>query len=460
MEPRIQYATTADGVSIAYWTLGEGPALVSAPPASPWSHALKEWQIPEWRHWYEHLIRHLEVIRYDGRGVGLSDRDAQDCTIDAQVRDLEAVVDAVGLDQIALFGMYYSAPVTIAYAARHPDRVSHLLLWCGFARNADAQQAGTNEAMRNLLDADWTLFTETLAHSVLGWSEGERAHEVAEYMRASATPEMVRKTWSANEGLELTELLSQIQAPTLVMHRRQFPFVKLDVARDLASRIPHATLTVFDGESLSPYLDDMEQIISTIFDFVGVDLGRDFRSRVAPRGHARPTVGFRTIMFTDMEDSTATTQRLGDARAQGIVRLHNEIVRDALHAYGGHEVKHTGDGIMSSFTSASLAVECAIAIQRAFDAHAEEHPHDAIRIRIGLNAGEPVAEGDDLFGTAVQLASRLCTRAEPRQILVSDVVRQLVAGKGFLFHDRGETELRGFEDPVRIFEVRWQEQQS
>jgi class 3 adenylate cyclase len=165
-------------------------------------------------------------------------------------------------------------------------------------------------------------------------------------------------------------------------------------------------------------------------------------------------------MFTDMEGSTAVTQRLGDARAQSMVRLHNEIVRDALHAFGGTEVKHTGDGIMSSFTSASMAVECAIAIQRALETHGEAHPDEAIRVRIGLNAGEPVAEGDDLFGTAVQLASRISARAEPRQVLVSDVVRQLVAGKGFLFADRGETELRGFEDPVRIFEVRWQEQQS
>jgi class 3 adenylate cyclase/pimeloyl-ACP methyl ester carboxylesterase len=417
-----------------------------------------EWQIPEWRHWYEHLVRDMKVVRFDNRGAGLSDRNVDDCSFETNLLDLEAIVDAAGVDRFALFGIYYASTTAIAYAAKHPDRVSHLILWCGFARYDDARVAGTNEALRNLLDVDWTLFTETLAHSVFGWSQGEPAHRFAEYMRASTTPDMVRNNWTANEGLDVTDLLPQIQAPTLIMHRRQFPFVKLETARDIAARIPNSELVVFEGDSVSPYLDDMEDVLTTILDFVGVT-SNGSRAHIAPRS-AASSVGFRTIMFTDMEGSTETTQRLGDAQAQAMVRRHNEIVRDALHAYGGSEVKHTGDGIMSSFTSASLAVECAIAIQVAIEAHAQAHRDDAIRVRIGLNAGEPLAEGDDLFGTAVQLAARICNRAEPRQVLVSDVVRQLVAGKGFLFADRGETELRGFEDPVRIFEVRWQEQQS
>jgi class 3 adenylate cyclase/pimeloyl-ACP methyl ester carboxylesterase len=459
MEPRIQYATTSDGVSLAYWALGDGPALVNPPPASPWSHIQMEWQIPEWRHWYEHLVRDLKVVRYDNRGAGLSDRDIEDCSLETSVRDLEAVVDAAGVERFALLGIYYASTTAIAYAAKHPDRVSHLILWCGFARYDDAKATGTNDVLRDLLDVDWTLFTETLSHSVFGWSQGAPAHRFAEYMRASATPEMVRKTWAANDGVDLTDLLPKIEAPTLLMHRRQFPFVKLETARDLAARIPNAELAIFEGDSVSPYLDDMEDILTSVLDFMGVTTD-GVRAHAVARNNAASSVGFRTIMFTDMEGSTEATQRLGDARAQAMVRRHNEIVRDALHAYGGHEVKHTGDGIMSSFTSASLALECAIAIQRAIETHRESHPDEAIRVRIGLNAGEPVAEGDDLFGTAVQLASRICSRAEPRQILVSDVVRQLVAGKGFLFADRGETELRGFEDPVRIFEVRWQEQQS
>jgi adenylate cyclase len=158
-----------------------------------------------------------------------------------------------------------------------------------------------------------------------------------------------------------------------------------------------------------------------------------------------------------MEGSTAQTQRLGDAEAQSLVRLHNSVVGEALASHGGSQVKHTGDGIMASFLTASSAVECAIAVQRAFAAHNEVHPREQVMVRIGINAGEPVAEGDDLFGTAVQLAARVCARAEPGEVLTSDVVRQLVAGKGFLFADQGEAAIRGFEDPVRLYEVRWRE---
>jgi class 3 adenylate cyclase len=161
-----------------------------------------------------------------------------------------------------------------------------------------------------------------------------------------------------------------------------------------------------------------------------------------------------TILFTDMEGSTALTQRLGDAKAQELLRTHNRIVRDALKAHSGSEIKHTGDGIMASFASASRALECAIAMQRAFAEH-NETAEEPIRVRIGLNAGEPVAEEEDLFGTAVQLAARICAHAEPGEILAPIVVRELAAGKGFLLSDRGDVALRGFEDPVRLYEVRW-----
>ncbi len=165
---------------------------------------------------------------------------------------------------------------------------------------------------------------------------------------------------------------------------------------------------------------------------------------------------FRTILFTDMKGSTTITQRLGDARAMDHLRTHDAIIRDALKAQAGNEVKHTGDGIMASFASVSRSVECAIAIQRAFIAHNEQNPDPPIRVRIGLSAGEPVTENHDLFGAAVQLASRICDCAEPGRILVSNVVRELCLGKGFLFAERGDAELKGFAELVRLYEVRWQ----
>ena len=156
-----------------------------------------------------------------------------------------------------------------------------------------------------------------------------------------------------------------------------------------------------------------------------------------------------TILFTDMEGSTTLTQRLGDAKAQEVLRKHNGVVRAALKEHGGSEIKHTGDGVMASFASASRALECAIGIQQAFASH-NESSGEPIRVRIGLNAGEPVAEDKDLFGTAIQLAARVCARAEAGQILVPEGVRHLVAGKRFLFSDQGDVALRGFEDPVRL----------
>lgn len=175
---------------------------------------------------------------------------------------------------------------------------------------------------------------------------------------------------------------------------------------------------------------------------------------------AAPTVpgGFATILFTDMASSTTLADRLGDAAAQDVRRAHNDIVRAALAGNAGSEIKHTGDGIMARFATASAALECAIAIQRGVAAHKAEQPDSPLGVYVGLNAGEPIAEDDDLFGTSVDLAARLVDHAQPGQIIASDVVRQLAAGKDFLFADIGETELRGFEDPVKLWEVRWQEQ--
>ena len=158
-----------------------------------------------------------------------------------------------------------------------------------------------------------------------------------------------------------------------------------------------------------------------------------------------------------MEGSTALTQRLGDAKARELLREHERMVREALKSHGGSEVKTMGDGFMASFSSATKALECAIAMQRAFAAH-NESADEPILVRVGLNAGEPIAEDQDLFGTAVNEAARITAAAKGGEILVADVVRQLTKGKDFMFGDRGETALKGFDDPVRLFEVRWEQE--
>jgi len=228
-------------------------------------------------------------------------------------------------------------------------------------------------------------------------------------------------------------------------------------------------------------------------DGVSMDAVNDFLSTSdhhaeQPAAPIQVAPGLQTILFTDMEGSTSLTQRLGDAAAQELVRTHNSIVREALRAHDGSEIKHTGDGIMATFPSAARALACAVAVQRAVaernaslpahpepvEGRAEPQPSahastssaradrsvgaEPFAVRIGLNAGEPVAEDDDLFGSAVQLAARICAQADAGDILVSNVVRELAVGKGFDFSDRGTTELKGFDDPVRLYRVAWQEE--
>jgi class 3 adenylate cyclase len=452
MEPRIQYAKTADGVSIAFGTLGEGMPLVHLSVA--FSHTQMEWQIAECRRWYERLADKRMLVRYDYRGFGLSERNVTDFSLDAQVLDMEAVVDRLGLEKFALLGLLHLGPAAIAYAARHPERVSHLVLWCAWARGSDWLRSPQVQVFRASLEKDWMFYTEAAAQLVLGWSAGEPARRYAALARESVEPEFHRAVVipALNEW-DVTPFLAQVRSPTLVLHRRQY-VLDVDVARGLASRIPDARLVLLEGESGAPYLGDTEAVLAAIDEFLG-------EGEEAARGAEPPEAGaFRTVLFTDVEGSTALTQRLGDAKAREVLRTHDHMVREALRAHGGAEVKTMGDGFMASFSSATRALECAIAMQQAFaqwNADVGAQGLAPLRIRAGLNAGEPIAEDEDLFGTAVILAARIAAKAEGGEILASDVVRQLVAGKGFLFSDRGDVVLRGFEDPVRLYEVRWRE---
>jgi class 3 adenylate cyclase len=165
---------------------------------------------------------------------------------------------------------------------------------------------------------------------------------------------------------------------------------------------------------------------------------------------------FRTILFTDLEGSTSLTQRLGDTRAMAVMRVHDQLIRESVQRHGGSEVKHTGDGLMAAFPSVSGAIDCAVMIQRRF-ADEEETGH-ALRVRIGMAAGEPVTEHSDFFGAAVQLAARLADKAAPGTVLVSSTVRDLALGKGFAFLKRGRLRPKGFDDAVQVYEVVWQEE--
>ena len=196
-----------------------------------------------------------------------------------------------------------------------------------------------------------------------------------------------------------------------------------------------------------------DQLIEVTMDQVDSFLGDQ---KPTHSGTDPKDTGFRVVMFTDIADSTALTSKLGDLGFHDVLRTHDAVMRKALNTHSGTEVKHTGDGILASFTSVSQGVKCAVAIQRAFGARNLYPDAQPIKVRVGLSAGEPVADHKDLFGTAVNLAARVCAHAKPGQILTSNAIQELCLGKPFAFSEIGETELKGFAQPLRLHEVRWE----
>jgi class 3 adenylate cyclase len=394
------------------------------------------------------------VITYDGRGTGLSDRQVEDVSLAARVRDLEAVGALVGDERFALFAWSQGTPAAIVYAAEHPERVSELVLFAAFCEafgRSEPDREPLLRALLSLIRAEWGVGIRTTMGFTHPDADLEEQRQALHYLGQSSTGDVAARI--LEEGIfdvDVCDYLPRIKAPALVLHRRHDNAVPAECGRQVASLLPDARFVLLEGDHHTPYEGEGDAALRAIDEFLGVE-------PLPPRVQQPAAEAPVAILFTDMEGSTTLTQRLGDARAQELLRAHNTIVRDALRAHGGSEVKHTGDGIMASFPSASRALECAIKVQRAVAEHNQEHTEATVRVRIGLNAGEPLREQDDLFGAAVQLARRICDQAEPGQILVSNVVRELVAGKGFLFADQGETVLRGFEDPLRLFQVRWAE---
>ena len=461
MEQDIRFCKTSDGVRIAYAVTGGGPPLVRS--LGWFTHLEHEWETPYFGPFNQILSQHYTLVRYDGRGMGLSDRNTADFSLEAKVKDLEAVIDGAGIDRCAIMGLSEGGPTAVAYAVKHPDRVSRLVLYGSnpsfnqMAETSEGRQLA--DAMINLARVGWgsdhPSYRQFFTAMFMPDAPAEALRTFSQYQRASAPPESVVAMIEALIKFDVRDLAPQVSVPTLVIHRRGDTAVPFESGREFAALIPGARFLPLEGRNhiFMPDEPEAARFLQALDGFMAPDTAAA-ASPVATQS------GLVTILFTDMEGSTALTQRLGDAKAQDILREHNTVIRDALKAHGGSEIKHTGDGIMASFGSASRALNCAVAIQQAFAPPDRSLPVRAetpypVRVRIGLNAGEPVAEEHDLFGTAVQLAARICARAEPGQVLAANVVRELAAGKGFLFSDHGDVALRGFEDPVRLYEVRW-----
>jgi len=441
MEPRIQYAKTSDGVSIAFWTLGEGMPLVHMPIGV--SHCQLEWEIPECRRWYQALAQRRQLVVFDFPGTGLSGRDVSALAVEDFRQDVEAVVDRLGLETFALFGPQHSAPIAAAYAACHPERVGHLILWSGYTSASEWTKRPVVQASRSLVDKDWVFYTETLAHVLFGWSAGEPARRYSELIRKSVTREYLQGAFAAMAGWDVASLLPQVTAPTLVL-QRQDAEPGVEVAGSLAARIPDARLVILAGESIAPYLGDSESALAAIEEFLSED------DEPAPSTSPELPTGTAIILFADIADSTALTERMGDAAFREKARELDTAMRAVIRECAGTAVdgKLLGDGVLAVFTSARQAIEAAVRCGKAGS-------HGGLPLHLGIHAGDVIREGKNVFGGAVNIAARIASASAPGEVLVSDTVRALArTSAGVSFEDRGEQPLKGVGDPVRVWVVR------
>jgi class 3 adenylate cyclase len=437
MEPEIRYCTTSDGANIAYYTMGEGhPLLVTS---SVWSHL--RWQ-SAFREFHRSrsgrgLGRGLQVVRYDARGTGLSDRHTLGFNMEARLLDIEAVVERLDLRRFAIFGLTHSTPAVVAYAAANPERVSHVILVGGYARGVEYMEVVGDRLMR---DEEWERFTLNVANWMLDYSDGGTAREIASILRESMTPESYRAFVEAMDAVDVTSLLPRVSAPTLVMYRPQSSNTSLrEWSRELAAAIPDARyVEVTKGDDTS-WTEEQTRIVE---DFLGVN------QEATPEANALPS-GTAIILFADIVDSTVLTERLGDAAFREKARDLDGALRTIIRDNGGTPIegKLLGDGVLATFSSASQAIGAALACGKAGE-------DSGLPLHLGLHAGDVIREDNNVFGGAVNVAARISGLSAPGEVLVSDTVRSLArTSAGVSFEDRGERELKGVGELVRVWAV-------
>jgi DNA-binding CsgD family transcriptional regulator/pimeloyl-ACP methyl ester carboxylesterase len=261
--PSIRYVRTSDGVDIAYWKLGRGPVLLHSPNVQL-GHAQSEWAVEGMRRWYESLARHFTVVRYDHRGGGLSSRHGGAQSIDALVRDLDAIAGRVSTEPIMLLGWLSGGVPAIAWAAQNPSRVSHLVLWSSFARDATHGQAPRLRALFQMAATDWELFTESVSQAAIGWRNADEARRWAAVARDATTQGEFLAFLRARRGWDVDEYLGQVAAPTLIFHDRSNPLASEERNRELAAGIPGARLVVCDTADGAPGDDALEAVLALV----------------------------------------------------------------------------------------------------------------------------------------------------------------------------------------------------
>jgi pimeloyl-ACP methyl ester carboxylesterase/class 3 adenylate cyclase len=440
--PKTQYARNGD-VNIAYQVVGDGPIDVALVPGFI-SHLDLWWTIPETTTFIRRLAGFCRLILFDKRGTGLSDPVAGLSSLEERMEDLHAVLDAAGSERPALVGVSEGGPMSVLFAATYPDRAASLVLYGTFSSIRPRGLVGTQveDRVRDrfaeltaIVDEHWGegLAIEWFAPNLKGSPTLRRQWGLFE--RAAASPGMVAALLRSYDEIDVTDVLSTLRVPTLVVHRAGDTAVPVEIGRELAERIPGARYVELPGVDHIPWLGDSDALLDEIEEFLT-------GSRHAPE----PDRALATVLFTDIEGSTERAAALGDRRWSELLQRHHALVRDQLSAHGGREVKTMGDGFLATFDGPARAIRCACTI-------AERSSADGIEIRSGVHTGECELIGDDVGGMAVHIGARVAARAAPGEVLVSGTVKDLVVGSGIEFIDRGNHALKGVPGEWRLLAV-------
>jgi class 3 adenylate cyclase/alpha-beta hydrolase superfamily lysophospholipase len=440
MTPPVSYAVSSDGTHIAWLQAGDGPLDVLYVPT--WiSQCEHLWAHPRVAHFFERMSSFARVIMFDRRGSGLSDPIAEDVTLEEQMDDVKAVMDAAGSERAALFAQMEGGPMAMLFAATHPERTTALVLYATFARTLHCDEMPWCRTAEDRAAGVDAFFTD--------WGSGSRVAAIAPSLagdepfqdwyarleRLSASPGNVRQLIDGVADVDVRDVLPSIRVPTLLLHRRDDPFIDPRHSEYLAPRIDGARLVWLPGNENLIVAGDSDAV---------VDEAEEFLTGVRPQ--REPDRVLATVMFTDIVDSTRRAGELGDSRWKDVLERHDELVRAQLRRHQGREIKTTGDGFLATFDGPARGIRCAVAIA------AEVQPL-GIEVRAGLHTGECELRGDDVAGMAVHIGARVGSTAGPSEVLVSSTVKDLVVGSGIEFADRGATELKGVPGEWRLFAV-------
>jgi class 3 adenylate cyclase/pimeloyl-ACP methyl ester carboxylesterase len=430
MAPQTRYARNGD-VHIAYQALGDGPLdLLFVPQSFSQVEHLQE--LAANRRFLERLATFTRLILFDRRESGLSDRLGRPPTLEEQMDDVIAVLDAVGSERAGVMAMLEGGPMAMLFAATYPERVHALVLYATFARTTWAEgyewalPVEERRAHFEALYASWgdgAIFLRQFAPSL---ADDERTRAwLGAMQRLSLAPRAARAIGDLNERLDMRGVLPSIRVPTLVLHRRDDTAIDLRHSHYLAERIPGARLVLLPGEDCLPFVGDSEAFVGEVEEFLTGARGRGEADRV-----------LATVLFADIVDSTTRAAELGDARWRDLLAEYYELVSRRLERWQGRLVKTIGDGVLATFDGPARALRAA----RAVSADVRELGVD---VRVGLHTGEVELIGGDVGGLAVHIAARVTAEAALGEVLVSSTVKDLVVGSGHAFTPRGTHALRG-----------------